>query len=551
MIKSKTTLSVLFILVVALFFQNCRKTTEVETTTNTDFFNVPENATESLKKIASELKKQNTEKEFIGSFSKKFGVPLWSHSLSNEQLTKDSILHFIPLSKEINKFSDNYISCLLVNNQYFFKLISKDSIEKTISIDIINQNWIRGCLNTIAYFNTKINARERTQFYGYYNSNIKNEKLIFEVSNKTQNRSSEQWGVSWIRYCQQTSGETTTTRYSSSIVPTYICWNVYTFSSGGTNTILGTSPYWYDNLGGNVSGNLNSSLNPEILSFISNSLELNETESLWLLENPNIALQINSYLNSFSPLPEEYKLNAKKHLERLMTDSQYKLFVEDAIITNRVNMENWINFYLGDVEGSDGVSNFYNTSYWDNPNLNLPKDSLPKLDSVVKYFPKEFANGRYSVMDVTKVYQMVGGEPYNKHREPNPNYQNACALRGSIALNKCGKSIPNISGTEKGGDNVSNYILAAKTFNKYMRETYGPATYSLTKAQINNDYRNIDKILTDSLVGKTAIYSLVKIPGQSVSGHVDLIINGKFVGGSAINGNVPTIDRIDIWVLKN
>jgi hypothetical protein len=57
------------------------------------------------------------------------------------------------------------------------------------------------------------------------------------------------------------------------------------------------------------------------------------------------------------------------------------------------------------------------------------------------------------------------------------NYQNACSIRASRALNYSGKSVPiiiqnGIQKTEKSGDN-ENYILSAKAFNKYMHKTFG------------------------------------------------------------------------------
>jgi hypothetical protein len=91
-------------------------------------------------------------------------------------------------------------------------------------------------------------------------------------------------------------------------------------------------------------------------------------------------------------------------------------------------------------------------------------------------------------MPSTQVYQLVGGSILSNHQSTNPivraNYQNACSIRGSRALNYSGASIPvvhdnGVQKTEKGGDN-ENYILSAKAFNKYMNKTFGPPTYRLT-----------------------------------------------------------------------
>ena len=133
----------------------------------------------------------------------------------------------------------------------------------------------------------------------------------------------------------------------------------------------------------------------------------------------------------------------------------------------------------------------------------------------------------------------------------NVNYQNACSIRGSRALNYSYNPIPviienGVQKTEKGGD-LKNYILSAKAFNKYMHKTYGEPTHKLTKAEIDAN----PKAIADFLTGKTGIYSTINISySQSgYSGHVDIIINGSVLGGAHTDAK-GGVEVIEIWQLN-
>ncbi len=100
--------------------------------------------------------------------------------------------------------------------------------------------------------------------------------------------------------------------------------------------------------------------------------------------------------------------------------------------------------------------------------------------------------------------------------------------------------------TEKGGDG-KNYILSATTFNRYMRDKFGPPTYTLTNQEIGNDKTKIAQFLK----GKTGIYTVInQYPGTAgYSGHIDFIINGACINGSNAfpKGGV---EKIEIWELN-
>ena len=184
-------------------------------------------------------------------------------------------------------------------------------------------------------------------------------------------------------------------------------------------------------------------------------------------------------------------------------------FVEELIIDS-------INFPM--VEGEDGGDEYNEEDY---DNLQTQTQSLPNRNDFYDAFPKVGTGG----MPSDQVYQLVGGTLNANHNSPNEeirkNYQNACAIRISRALNYTNRTIPifyNNQGqqrTEKGNDNL-NYILDASSLLAYMKKTF--PNHSPTHL-INKTPTQIKSALN----GKWGIY--IMIPKNratfGASGHAD------------------------------
>lgn len=334
MIQPKSTSpGILIVLSIALiiFSLNCRKIgnqKELSVQEN-NFFLVPPNASAGLKMVISELKRQDNERPLTAYIAENFGVPFWDKAISNENFSADSTLYFIPLREKQGRSITAIISCIKTGTQFHFKMLSKRHLERTIHVNPEHQSWIRGNLTAFAYFEQVINGVDSLRINGFYNKVVRKAGISFETDRPATGRTANEWTFYWVRYCE--SVESNTTRLSSG---PYYCWDVYSYSYGGSNVILGSSPVWYDNLGGGGSGSIGTSLDPSILLFLSTTLELNETQSLWLLQNPLFATQVDNYLKSFSPIPDHYVRNAKSHIEELMTRPSYSSFVQNHIQTS-------------------------------------------------------------------------------------------------------------------------------------------------------------------------------------------------------------------------
>lgn len=196
-------------------------------------------------------------------------------------------------------------------------------------------------------------------------------------------------------------------------------------------------------------------------------------------------------------------------------DPQAEQFVIELI-------DDMINFPL--PEGEDNGDEF---DYNDYSNIFTTAQTLPGRNSFYSHFPKVGTNG----MPSSQVYQLIGGHPYQAHIAGNPNYQNACALRVSRALNYSGNPIPvfknnnNEQKTEKGDDNL-NYILDASSLLAYMKKTFP------NSSPIHLVNKTPTEIKT-ALKGKWGIY--IMIPKNratfGASGHADFWSNTGCLSG--------------------
>ena len=277
-----------------------------------------------------------------------------------------------------------------------------------------------------------------------------------------------------------------------------------------------------------------------------------------------LSVAIGSYIANLSPAQTAWWDSTDGNIKNDIIFYLNQNIKNDVIKIEAKNFINWsINYLINNpnvswaqlqnwfMKPSEGKDGSYDATFWEDPNLNLPQQNLPSMQNFLYAFPKIQNGNVISNMPSTQVYQLVGGSILSNHASGNVNYQNACSLRGSRALNYAGASIPvvhqnGIQKTEKGGDN-ENYILSAKAFNKYMNITFGPPTYRLTFADIGGNLDNIANFLQ----GKNGIYTIInRSPGiAGYSGHVDIIINGQCLGGA--NANPPGgVEYIETWELN-
>ncbi len=219
-----------------------------------------------------------------------------------------------------------------------------------------------------------------------------------------------------------------------------------------------------------------------------------------------------------------------------------------------VSINQFENWFMGKPEGIDGD---YDATFWDNPNLIFQQQNLPRLNDFKNAYPKN-SNGNFE-MTYAEVYNLVGGEPKAMRdavlNDNNPindhDFDNACALRTSRALNYSGVIIPNIPGkTFKGADNKF-YFLGARNLYNWMIKTFPPN--DANSVVLNQQQGGINGMNFQSLLSnKQRIYILIPnnpaISGFGASGHAGIYTTPDLT--HYYFGAKGGVKSITLWILK-
>ncbi len=197
------------------------------------------------------------------------------------------------------------------------------------------------------------------------------------------------------------------------------------------------------------------------VSYLVNLLYLNNVQTTWLNHNTQVADQILNFLsqNNSSQESKEFVIWAINYMQQ----------------NPSVTWTQFQNWFMGESEGSDGE---YDATYWDNPNLTFPQQSIPSWINFYNAYPKNTLNN--FEMEAPAVYELIGGKPLEFRQavlnDNNPNnddlYNNACALRVSRALNYSGVTIPYIPNITFLGGDQKYYFLGAANLYKWMLKTF-------------------------------------------------------------------------------
>lgn len=532
------------------------------------FFEIREKVNQNVLLILDEIKSRNNKKEFITNFVENHGFPIWSKAFIS--ITPKDTVIYIPLVLKKTRYINGFIKAVIDNGISIsnFKASDYKFFSSNANFPFSPDNFV----TLMLYFENKVFKNDRfiltdPNLYNNLSKNL-NQFNNREIKLKNINLGSASTTLDNIEKLN-----TATTFSECELLTISIDWLekdesnctcankiCIDWQDGCTDcSNIYTTSFTYTSCGGGQSGiptSSNGSWNPYPPPGGGGSnISINVPTGGYLLF-PNTQ----QYLYFL-----DYSLSAN---ERLFWDDPYKsgfispliqkLVEENYDISTITFIHNWLgylmtnpditpeefqNYFLNEVEGSDGE---YDIAFWENPNLTFQVESLPSMASFKAAFPKIVDPQTNSIyqMKAKDVYDLVGGIMKKNHDDQIVGWNNACAIRGSRALNYCGKPIiSNLSKVYLGNDG-KKYIVSAKAFNQYMRKKFGPATYILTASEINNNPNEIIKFLR----GKTGIYTMVT-SGGPYSGHVDLIENGKVLSGAATNP-INNVSYIEIWELK-
>lgn len=220
-----------------------------------------------------------------------------------------------------------------------------------------------------------------------------------------------------------------------------------------------------------------------------------------------------------------------------------------------VTWDQFENWFMGTPEGQDGE---YDAAFWENPNLTFQQQNLPTYNDYVNNMARSSDGNLMKGAD--NIFGLVGGKVLDARKKDKANTENTCALKVSIALNRCNINIPNIPGQtiEGGGEFLGKYFfLNAKSLNSWMRKTFGTNNSNHIELLGNEGGMNGEKFpKSEKLKNIKGIYSMITTEeydnSGGASGHADLLFkDSKGLANCAFGCffNLP-VKRIDVWILN-
>ena len=176
------------------------------------------------------------------------------------------------------------------------------------------------------------------------------------------------------------------------------------------------------------------------------------------------------------------------------------------------------------------------------------KSGRPCFDTILANFPTDKKTGKE--LDPIRVYQRIGGPLDTWAKGQNyENFENACAARLSIALNKSGIKIPHIRAQTFQGGDKNYYFIRAADMGSWLRTLFDDDGSPEGREDLVLHGNGIDPA---KLKGKYGIYFMVPAlhSGFDATGHVT-ILKGTGCGPDADQEDCyfDAAERVYIWSL--
>ncbi len=137
------------------------------------FFRVPENASDGLKKVIADIKKQEDKNHFVSQLAAKYGLPAWNKSVTNTPVnninarsaTDDSLQLFLIPFRAADSSVSSYLMCASNGDDFTYRYYKKNIIAPLyVANDTIKQlrEGLLGVLQVaVVVFLTASNARKQ------------------------------------------------------------------------------------------------------------------------------------------------------------------------------------------------------------------------------------------------------------------------------------------------------------------------------------------------------------------------------------------------------
>jgi|GEM_PF-1337441 len=223
---------------------SCRKLKDVDLKPENElvqkFFHIPEDASDELRDVIANIKKQEDKYHFVNRLTAKYGLPAWDKSIANvpvrntpnavsgRSATADSLQIFLIPFRANDSSVSSYLACARNGNDFTYRYYKKDNLSTLYAANDTITELREGLLGIFGYFEKNINNDDSTLITGIYN------KVFSEVEIKINgipvNARTANAGLSLIEVCYSVSSSTGP-QQRSQIVPVIHCIVVGVYGS--------------------------------------------------------------------------------------------------------------------------------------------------------------------------------------------------------------------------------------------------------------------------------------------------------------------------------
>jgi hypothetical protein len=310
------------------------------------FFILPDTIHGEIRKVAIDVKEQNSKYNFLSDFIKKNGLPVWEKTLSNIKIhslettsLQDTVSFFIPIKALKSNEITAFIACMKTNNSYNYRMYKKSFLSIVTPSTNFKPNLVDNAFGLFAFFEKKINNNDSIYINGRINKSFANTVVSFNNNNV-----SSFFAYHSMQICIRIGSGNHNNTFSV-VIGQYLCTSFWVSEWTGGGTVL--SAWWFDDGGGFGTSGGNTNYSETVLA-LQNILGVGSQESDFLQNNPEIANQILHYLQTTNRNLDEAKEISKEHIIKMLNSIEYHNFVLGHAQTTTSGIvwwedDNWLN----------------------------------------------------------------------------------------------------------------------------------------------------------------------------------------------------------------
>jgi hypothetical protein len=188
-------LSFLTFSIIIATIPSCRKLKDVEMRSDDGlaqkFFQIPEDASDALRSVIADIRKQNDKHHFVNQLAGKYGLPAWGKSIANvpvrnipnaantRRATGDSLQVFLIPFRASDSSVSSYLACARNDEEFTYRYYKKDNLSTLYAANDTIEYLREGLLSVFGYFEKRINNKDSAYIGGIYKKKVEDVTIRF------------------------------------------------------------------------------------------------------------------------------------------------------------------------------------------------------------------------------------------------------------------------------------------------------------------------------------------------------------------------------------